>query len=245
MNLKNAGAPSKYDRDNYSKRRITERTKETIFEYYESKLSEGKPRVQVLERLKKKYDRDVRTLERYISEVRAKHKLKENIIQARQKHWDDLADMAKEAAQQLSLSLYGGYNFLARHHTKPQPLSNEHKSPNSENKPSLAKFLSDCITNIPLPFEQGNEMGLSLRWGNLIDHLDFEFKGFKDKLQEWKSYFLWYTRCKIAGDEAGSPYNPYEIEDKLKNLTFEIIKVLNFVAERRTFVSTCDICKSW
>jgi hypothetical protein len=53
------------------KKKITRRDKVLIAETYERRLEEGEPRKSILKDLSEQYDRDTRTIERYISEGRA------------------------------------------------------------------------------------------------------------------------------------------------------------------------------
>jgi len=103
--------------------------------------------------------------------------------------------------------------------------------------------LSSTILEILLPFESGKfYYNISwLRWNNLIEHLDFEFKGLKKMLEDWKEYSLLYKRAKIEVDESKLP----ELEHTLFKLTHRIIDIFNQVAERKTFKGTCSTCKDW
>lgn len=239
MNPKRAGAPSKYDRGFPGQSRITERQKTNIADELEQGLARGLSRDEVLERLARKYHRSPRTIERYISKVKEKREAEANVVQARQQHWNDLADMARGAAERI---FHSGFSDFG-------PLGSGRASHREPADPAAVRWLSELIVEIPLPFEHEgfSPSGeyLSQRWDNLVAHLEFEFKGFKDKLRDWKENAIWHQRWLIAGEAADLPRKASEIEDRLHSLTFEIMDVFNLVGERRTFKGTCEICRDW
>ncbi len=153
-------------------------------------------------------------------------------------HFSDLADRAERAAEGFYLCSIG------RAHDPLNQLW--------EKISKMPPFLADCKLEICHPLEPFNwkkarvgELGLATLNSSLIVHLESESKGFSKKLEDWKEYSLWDERWKTGSDEAKLPYKHPEVEARLRNLTSEMIEVLNKAAARRTFRGKCDICKDW
>lgn len=161
----------------------------------------------------------------------ADESVKENIRQARQQHWNGLADMAAKAAEQF-LGVYSWRAFDEAMWGRGAPKN-----------PDAVKLFSNNVLDVLHPFEKGkfNDDRSWVRWNDLIAHIALEFKDFEKELKAWKECALSYDRAIIERDKSRLP----EFEDRLFDLTAKLRKVFNRVAERRTFNGTCETCKDW
>lgn len=165
------------------------------------------------------------------------------------KHWNKLADIAGEVAEACD------YRAIAR---KANPLNELYKEIRARHKPSPSipgiPMLADRVVEIihPLePFDRGkgppcqHRLKVATLNNSLITHLESEYKGFTKKLEDWKQCALLQEKCNISGDVAVHPYKDTDIKAELRRLEREITDILSVVAERRTFMGKCEICKDW
>jgi hypothetical protein len=214
----------------YKKRRITQKQKQAILDFYEKGLKRGRKSDELLFKLHKQYDRSPRQLQIYIAEERER---KPHITtRAEIEHWRQLMTLAE--ALRVALS-FPSLKYIALP-ALPIPYWDD----------GVYSLKEDGTYSINIDRGWYIESGtvkftseMNPLYNCLLDHLDAEFRSpskFSDELTKLKE---------IAGELFGHDTPNSQSTIVNHQMTLSLREKLLTVVDRGTFRGSCRECKPW